>query len=69
MILLRSSGAFSGMHAKLANGQNQHNWLANALMGDALYETKFQEIDFSDGLSNSGLAVRRYSEGRAENPA
>jgi hypothetical protein len=23
----------------------------------------------SDGLSNSGLAVRRYSEGRAESPA
>jgi len=30
MILLTSSGAVGGMHAKLANGQNQHNCLAKA---------------------------------------
>ena len=41
MILLTSSGAVGGMHAKLANGPNQHNWFANALIGEGLYETKY----------------------------
>jgi hypothetical protein len=31
MVLLRSSGAFGGMHVKLANGLTRHNWRANAL--------------------------------------
>jgi hypothetical protein len=37
MVLLRSSGAFGGMHVKLTNGLTRHNWLANALIGDGLH--------------------------------
>src|SRR5579862_4827189 len=36
MVLLRSSGAFSGMHVKLANGLTPHNWVAEALIGGAM---------------------------------
>jgi hypothetical protein len=37
MVLLRSSGAFGGMHVKLANGLTRHNWLANAFVGGGLH--------------------------------
>ncbi len=39
------------------------------LLVAAARTNKFPETKFPDGLSNSGLAVRRCSEGRAENPA